>query len=352
MAQKDTITEHAQDTVPRERPDRVALITGATSGIGRATALEFARQGYDVALLARRQAELHAIAKECEEQGVRAVIAVADVTDETAVQKAAEMAIRAFGHIDIWVNNAAVSLFAKFETAPSDEYRRVIETNLFGYIHGARTAIKQFKHQGHGTLINVSSVTAQAPQPYTSAYVASKYAIRGLSASLRMELQLDGLADAIHVTTVMPASVDTNLFQNAANHTDREVVALEPVYDAGYVAKHIVKLAKHPRREAIIGPAGKLMALEYALMPGRYEQKMAAFYDRDHLGEHAEDKTAGNLFAPLIGNTGVAGGWRDRRIRADQLNKMVGVATAGLVALAGAGLMLWRQHRTHPMTGK
>src|SRR5690606_21511524 len=142
--------------------------------------------------------------------------------------------------------------------------RRVIETNLFGYVHGARTALPYFREQGCGTLINVASAVAAAPQPYTSAYVASKFAIRGLSDCLRMELSLDHVPD-IHVCTVLPATVDTPLFQHAANYTGRAVQAMPPVYAAERVARAIVDLVTSPEREVFVGNAGRLMALQYQL---------------------------------------------------------------------------------------
>jgi short-subunit dehydrogenase len=324
---------------------KVAVITGASSGIGYATAVEFAKNGYNVVLVARRQRMLREVAERCEDQGAKALVVTADVTDESAVQKVAEATRYEFGHFDVWINGAAVSLFAKFEEAPLEDFRRVIETNLFGYVHGSRMALKQFKEQGYGTLINIGSVTAGAPQPYTSAYVASKYAIRGLSESIRMELELEGLAHKIHVCSVMPASIDTNLFQNAANYTHREVRALEPVYDPSYVAKHIVKLVQHPKREVIVGPAGKMMVAEHAVMRGMYEKVASKMIDKNHLGKRGAEDSSGNLYEPIQENTGMRGGWREQRVRADRLNVTVGAATAFLAGAAGLSYMLLKRRK-------
>jgi short-subunit dehydrogenase len=317
---------------------KVAIITGASSGIGYATALAFAREGYNVILAARRKKALDQVAKECEQKEVRAIAVVANTTDEKDIQKIVDTAVQTFGHFNVWVNGAAVSLFGKFEEAPMEMYRRVIETNFFGYVYGARAALKRFKEQGHGTLINISSVTALVPQPYTSAYVSSKYAIRGLSESLRMELELEGNAKNIHVCTVMPASIDTRLFQNAANYTGRKVVALEPVYDPEYAAKQIVSLAKRPRREVVVGPAGKMMALEHAVLPGS-EKMFAHMIDRNHLGHTPVDQTAGNLFEPFEEEASMRGGWRETRIRADRLNAGLGATILAVAAAFGAGML-------------
>jgi NAD(P)-dependent dehydrogenase (short-subunit alcohol dehydrogenase family) len=159
--------------VSRKLAESVVVITGASSGIGRAAAEAFANEGSTVVLAARREAALRDVAHHCEAMGARALVVPTDVTDEQAVNHLAQQALENFGRIDVWVNNAAVTLFARFEEAPSDVYRRVIETNLFGYIYGARYAIRAFREQGSGVLVNVSTVAALAPQPYTSAYVTT-----------------------------------------------------------------------------------------------------------------------------------------------------------------------------------
>lgn len=326
--------------------NQVAVITGASSGIGQATAYEFAKNGYDVVLVSRRQKLLKEVAAECEKHGVRAIHVTADTSIENDIQKVVDTALVTFGHYDIWINGAAVTLYAKFEETPMEDFRRLIETNFFGYVNGARAAISQFKEQGHGTLINITSVNAATPQPYTSAYVASKYALRGLSDSLRMELELDGLGKKIHVCNVMPASVDTNLLQNAANYTNREIQALEPVYDPAYVARQIFKLARRPRREVIIGPAGKMMAFEHAAMPNLYEKLVSRFITRNHIGRHLTEDTAGNLYEPIQVNSGIYGGWRDKRLRADTLNRAIGAVAAVSIAAIAAAYALSRHSRT------
>ncbi|HSP81463.1 MAG TPA: SDR family NAD(P)-dependent oxidoreductase, partial [Myxococcaceae bacterium] len=161
--------------------DAVVVITGASSGIGRETALEFARQGATVVLGARREQPLHEVAERCRQLVGRALAVPMDVTDEDAVQGLARTAIENFGRIDVWVNNAAVTLFARFEEAPPADWRRVLETNLFGYVHGARAAIPYFREQGRGILINNLTGFAKLGAPYLSAYVTSKVAVLGVT---------------------------------------------------------------------------------------------------------------------------------------------------------------------------
>jgi NAD(P)-dependent dehydrogenase (short-subunit alcohol dehydrogenase family) len=324
--------------MPSETSDSVVVITGASSGIGRATALAFAREGASVVLAARRQQLLLDTAAECESLGGRALAVPTDVTDEEAVRELARRAVEHFGRIDVWVNNAAVGLFGRFEETPPDVYRRAIETDLFGYIHGARAALSYFHEQGSGVLINNSSVVAKASQPYTSAYVMSKFAIRALGESLRQELILDGAKD-IHVCTVMPASIDTPFFQHAANYTGRAAKALNPVYDAEKVARTMVRCARRPKREVIVGNAGRMLALQHTLSLGLYERMAARLIDRDHFQDQPAPPNAGSLFEPMQEGTGVSGGWK-----ADDGTSMRRAALIG-AAVAVPALIVWRRLR-------
>jgi NAD(P)-dependent dehydrogenase (short-subunit alcohol dehydrogenase family) len=283
------------------------VITGASSGIGRATALEFARRGAALVLAARGEDGLKTAADECRRLGAEVLAIPTDVTDEDAVRRLAQQAVAHFGRIDTWVNDAAVTLFGSVENAPMEDFRRVVETNLYGYVHGARAVLPVFRAQGEGVLINVSSVVGRVGQPYTSAYTASKHAVRALSMSLRQELWLDGVR-GVHVCTVMPGVIDTPLFQHAANYTGRAVRAVPPVYTAERVARTIVRLARRPRREVYVGPAARVMAWRRLRRPASTERQMARLTDKAHLSRKRTAKpTSGNLYRPLP--VSLAGGW-------------------------------------------
>jgi NAD(P)-dependent dehydrogenase (short-subunit alcohol dehydrogenase family) len=190
-------------------------------------------------------------------------------------------------------------------------------------------------------LINNDSVVAKASQPYTSAYVASKFAVRGLSECLREELILDGAKD-IHVCTVMPASIDTPFFQHGANYTGRVPKALNPVYDAEKVAEAIIRCAERPKREIIVGNAGRMLALQHTLSLGLYERQAARQIDKDHFQDEPASSTSGNLFEPVAEGTEVSGGWKNADSTVSARQMALGGAAA---AAAGLGLLGWRRLR-------
>ena len=316
--------------------DNVVVITGASSGIGRATALRLANKGACVVAAARREDALESLADECQHRGRRALPVVTDVTDEDAVHDLADRAVEHFGGIDAWVNNAAVSLFARFDEAPSDAYRQVLETNLFGYIHGARAAIRTFRQQGEGTLINVSSMLARGGSKYVSAYAASKYGVNGLSLSLRQELE----DTDIDVSVVMPASIDTPLFQQAANYTGRAVKPMDPVYAPEKVAKAITKTIKKPRNLVYVGNAGRMMGALGKVAPKTYEKAMARQVEEDHFQDLPAPPDEGNLFEPRDHWGRVDGGWNGKKGIAQSAPAKVALAAVA-VATSAVALNWW-----------
>ena len=285
------------------------VITGASSGNGLAIARAFAARGAGVVLAGRDEKALQAAAERCRELGGRAHPIPTDVTDQEQVEDLARRALDEFGRIDIWVNNAGVTAFGKVGETPLEVHRRVMDTNYFGCLHGARAVLPHFRERRRGILVNIASVVAAAPQPYTSAYVTSKSAIRALSASIRMELALEKLG-GVHVCTVMPASVDTPLFEHGANYTGRAPKPLPPVHDPEQVAGAVVGLASNPKREIIVGPYGYAEAAAYALLPGFYERYAAYEVHRNHFQERAIGDGEGNLFHPTEPELHLHGGWK------------------------------------------
>ncbi|MEX0761706.1 MAG: SDR family oxidoreductase [Dehalococcoidia bacterium] len=325
----------------RKLRDSVMVITGASSGIGRATALAAARRGSTVVLAARREQALQELASECQGLGGRALAVQTDVRNEEAVRNLARRAIENYGRIDVWVNNAAVTLFARFEEAPPDIYRQVFETNLFGQIHGARAVLPYFREQGSGVLINLSSVVAKVGQPYASAYVTTKHAIRGFSECLRQEV-LD--ADDIHVCTILPAAIDTPLYQQAANYTGRAPKPMNPVYSAEKVAEAIISCAEHPKREVEVGGSSRAIGAMRAVAPGMSEKAAAKAVEKDHFTDTVVPPGPGNVLEPVPEWAEVSGGWQTT---GEMPTGKIAAGAAGAAAVSGMAVAgwLWMRNR-------
>lgn len=204
----------------------VVVLTGASSGIGRAAARRFAAAGADVVLAARGGGSLEQAAQECRAYDVRVLAVPTDVTDADAVQSLADRTVQELGRLDVWVNDAAVMAYGAIGEVPFAVQRKIIETNLLGTMCGARAALPVLKDQGRGVIINVASLYAKMTSPYVSAYATSKYGVLGFSEVLRQELKSDR---GIHVCTVLPGSIDTPIFRHAANYTGREIRPVPPV---------------------------------------------------------------------------------------------------------------------------
>jgi short-subunit dehydrogenase len=291
----------------------VVVITGASSGIGRATALRFAHQKACLVLASRRDEALQQLVDECVALGAQAISLQTDVTNAVALEALAETSVENFGRIDVWVNCAAVSLFGRFSEVPLEDFRRVIDVNVMGYVHGARAALGVMTEQRRGVIINVASIVGEVPQPYTAAYGMSKAAVRALGVSLRQEFALQKLK-GIKVVTVSPPTVDTPFFRHAANYTGRAVLAMPPVYSVDRVAKAIVDAAKRPRPEVVVGASGSALVKQHRRHPVAVEAQMAMQVEKTHLSrtEPAEDGS-GNLYEPGVTSDATAtGGWHGR----------------------------------------
>jgi short-subunit dehydrogenase len=325
---------------------RVVVITGASSGFGRGAALKFAEAGANVVLAARRKGLLKEVADQCEQFGIEALALDADVSDPRQVQKLASTAAKRFGRIDVWVNDAGVATYGRFDEVPLSEHEQVIRTNLLGIVYGSYFAIREFRKRERGVLINISSFAGQVGAPYHSSYSASKFGIRGLDMAVREELRQNGDED-IHVCTVMPVSFDTPFFQHAANHSGKPVQPIPPVYDPQKVVDTIFDLALNPRDEVTVGITGKLASVGRRIAPKLVEKQMArktqkAMAEQE---ETARD-SSGNLFKPMSAGDDLYGGWREWQGSSGTIRTALLV---GLPVAVGLTLMARRRQLTHDL---
>jgi NAD(P)-dependent dehydrogenase (short-subunit alcohol dehydrogenase family) len=279
----------------RDLSGKVVVVTGASSGLGREASVQFAARGCAVVLAARDRDHLEAAARECREVGGRAHVVPTDVTSEAEVDALVSKVLAELGEIDVWVNNAGVTVFARLDEGPFDAHRRVIETNVIGSMLCARAVVPVFRRQKHGVLINVSSILGKVGQPYVPSYTISKFALRGLTETLRTSL-----ADEphIHVCSIFPYAIDTPHFQAAASEIERPAIALPPLQSTEKVARAIVSLAERPRRELHVPRTAALGLALHTIAPNTVEQLLLHALRRWHFADAWQPATEGALYEP------------------------------------------------------
>jgi NAD(P)-dependent dehydrogenase (short-subunit alcohol dehydrogenase family) len=282
---------------------RVVVLTGASSGIGRAAALAFAARGDRLVLAARGLADLEQVAAKC---GGSPLVVPTDIGDRAQVERLAEAAVAQFGRIDVWADSAAVMAYGKFEDVPADVFDKVVTTDLLGTANVARAALRVFRRQGHGTLILCGSLLAHITAPYMSAYVTSKWGLRGLARTLRQETRD---APHIHVCQLTPGSVDTPIYTSAANYAGFVGRPPPPVDSAERMAAGIVRLADRPRRELSVGAANRFAEFGFKSMPPVYDALVGPMMGRLGLSRRRVVPDTGNVFGPGDRVEGGPGRW-------------------------------------------
>jgi NAD(P)-dependent dehydrogenase (short-subunit alcohol dehydrogenase family) len=275
--------------------EQVVVVLGASSGIGRESALQLAARGAKVVVSARSEQGLITLVAEITAQGGQATQVVCDVSDYAQVQQVAAHAVQTFGRIDTWVNCAAISVFAHFEETTPEDYRRLMEVNYLGQVHGALAALPHLRKNGGGAIIAISSVESIVSLPLHAAYSASKHAVEGAMDSLRRDLLAEKAP--ISVTSVKPATINTPLFTNSRSTLDVKPKGPPPYYQPKVVADCVVYAAEHPVRDLFAGGAGRMMALQQFTAPKQMDLYLSKVGVRqEHTSEPRPGGMAGNLY--------------------------------------------------------
>lgn len=290
---------------------RTIVVLGASSGFGKGVAQKLADQGANVVLAARRTELLEALARDCEARGGQALVVTTDVSREEDVARLTQQTLDRFGKIDVWINLAAVSAFGTFEEIPLADHHRLIDVNLKGVITGSHYAMKQFRKQKQGTLINISSVTGRIGQPYYASYAASKFGVTGLGKALNQEVRLSGEKN-IKICTVYPWSTDTPFWDHSANYTGHQpyIAMMDPPEE---VVNLIVKMTVKPQREARPNFKTGFFLATHRLNRGLTDNIAGDLTHKSIYGNKVRAPTTqGSLYEPMPAGTGVDGGIRQR----------------------------------------
>jgi NAD(P)-dependent dehydrogenase (short-subunit alcohol dehydrogenase family) len=282
--------------------EQVVALMGASSGIGRETALRFAERGARVVVSARSEEGPNSLVEEVRDKGGQATAIPAEVTDFEQVKAVANAAVEKYGRLDTWVHLAAVGLFATFEQTTPEEFARVIDVNLMGQVYGAMTALPHLKREGRGALIHISSVEAKRSFPFHSAYGASKHGIDGFLEALRVELKHEGWP--ISVTQVMPATINTPFFDKGRTKLGVKPVGIPPIYEPETVANVILYAAENPARDLVSGGAAQALIINQRLSPRMLDTVLAtrARFSPQLTDEPRSKDDPDNLYAPIEGH--------------------------------------------------
>ncbi|MGN6182694.1 MAG: SDR family oxidoreductase [Thermoanaerobaculia bacterium] len=323
--------------------NHVVVITGASAGIGRATARAFAARGASVGLIARNAEALEAAKKEVEARGGRAAIAIADVADADAVERAAQTIETILGPIDVWINNAMTSVLGPIRETTEAEFRRVTEVTYLGVVNGTKAALRRMLPRDRGVILQIGSTLAYRGIPLQAPYCAAKHAIQGFHESLRSEL----LHDKSNVQTCMvnlPA-VNTPQFRWIRSHMPRKAKPFGTIFEPEVAASAIVAMAENPRRELNVGWGTTQAIIANAFAPGLLDHYLGRIGFDAQQGDEPEDANrADNLYEPLPGDAGAHGVFSNQAKNVSpQLiaNTHRGAIGAAVAVVGVAMLMRW-----------
>jgi NADP-dependent 3-hydroxy acid dehydrogenase YdfG len=334
----------------RTTQPEVVVVTGASAGVGRAIAREFGSRGASVALLARGLEGLERAREEIERAGGRALIVRTDVSDDRQVEAAADQAEQAFGPIDVWINNAMVSVLSPALSMTSDEYRRVTEVTYLGYVYGTLAALRRMVPRNRGVVVQIGSALTYRAIPLQSAYCAAKHAVQGFTESLRSELIHDG--SRVRLTIVHLPAVNTPQFSWIRTRMPRHPQPVPPIYQPEVIARAVYWAAHHPRREFAVGYPTVQAIIGDKFIPGLLDHYLAHVgYQAQQTDVPVDPARPDNLYEPLPGDYGARGRFSDRacdysaQVWVNRYRKWLAFAGLGLIAW-------WRRGRPRVRRGR
>jgi short-subunit dehydrogenase len=315
--------------------EQVVLITGASSGIGRQSAIRFARAGASVILVSRNPEALGEVVEEIGRLGGEAIAATADVADMDQLKSAAEKGAARFGRIDTWVNNAGVGMYTRILGTDVADDRRLFETNFWGVVNGSRLAVPYLVSAGGGALINVGSEVSEVSVPVQGMYSTSKHAVRGFTDALREEVLHDKLP--VSVTLIKPAAINTPFPHHAKNNFDRDATLPSPVYAVNVVADQILHAATHGGREVFAGGGGWLMARLFQHFPRLADRYLASSAFDQQLADRPADHSNEGLYSSRGFHRAEGDVDRDRHVQRVSLHGMASRHPVAALCVAAAG---------------
>lgn len=323
----------------------VVVVTGASAGVGRATARAFAKRGASIGLLARGRDGLEGARREVEAAGGRAFVVPLDVAEAEAVEDAAEVVERELGPIDIWINNAMVSVFSPIKEMTAEDFRRVTEVTYLGAVHGTLAALKRMQPRNRGCIVQVGSALSYRSIPLQSAYCAAKHALRGFTDSLRCELIHDG--SAIHVTMVQLPALNTPQFDWTKSRLARKAQPVPPIFQPEVAAEAIYWAAQQKRREVFVGLPTVAAIIGNKVMPGLLDSYLGKTGYESQQTKEAEDSSKPNdLYRPLAGDHGAHGRFDHRAYNCSpQFWASKNRGLLGLAAAIMAGCILFTNRK-------
>jgi len=322
---------------------QVVAVVGASSGIGRETALQFARRGAKVVVSARSELGLTSLVGEIRGNGGEATAIVADVTVFDSVKAIADKAVEVYGRLDTWVHTPATTVYAAFDKTTSEEFKRVVDIGLLGQVYGAMAALPHLKREGRGALIHVSSMLGRRSLPLQSSYCAAKHGIEGFVESLRVEMQHERIP--ISVTSVKPAAVNTPLYNNALTRLGVKPSGPPPYYEPSLVADAILYVATHPTRDFLVGDAARVLDVLQRLSPELLDfLLLRVAFQLQRTEEPKSEDAPNNLYEPIPAHDRVEGDFSNLAIPSvsDWLDKNPPLKW-GAIALGGALALLAAQ---------